>query len=73
MKELNSEKIMKGIQEYINSGASYIDALVEYSEREGIEIEVLGEIIRRSPALKSHVYEEAEKLRMVEYTSRLPV
>lgn len=73
MKELNSEKIMNDIREYIDKGVPYIDAIVDYSEREGVEIEVLGEIIRRSPVLKSHIYDEAEKLNMVESTARLPV
>lgn len=73
MKELNSEKIMDDIREYIESGVPYIDAIVDYSERQGVEIEVLGEIIRRSPVLKSRIYEEAEKLRMVEVSARLPV
>lgn len=73
MKELNSEKIMKDIREYIDDGVPYIDAIVDYSQREGVEIEVLGEIIRRSPVLKSRIYDEAEKLNMVESSARLPV
>lgn len=73
MKELNSEKIMNDIREYIEDGVPYIDAIIDYSEREGVEIEVLGEIIRRSPVLKSRIYEEAEKLNMVEASARLPV
>lgn len=73
MKELNSEKIMNDIREYVDNGVPYIDAIVDYSEREGVEIEVLGEIIRRSPVLKSRIYDEAEKLNMVESTARLPV
>ena len=73
MKELNSEKIMNDIREYIDNGVPYIDAIVDYSEREGVEIEVLGEIIRRSPVLKSRIYEEASKLNMVESSARLPI
>ena len=73
MKELNSEKIMNDIREYVDNGVPYIDAIVDYSEREGVEIEVLGEIIRRSPVLKSRIYDEAERLNMVESTARLPV
>jgi len=73
MKELNSEKIMNDIREYIDNGVPYIDAIVDYSEREGVEIEVLGEIIRRSPVLKSRIFEEASKLNMVESSARLPI
>lgn len=73
MNELNSERIMRDIQSYIDGGASYIDAIVEYANREGLEIELLGEIIRKSPILKSKIYDEAEELKMVEKTTRLPV
>jgi predicted aldo/keto reductase-like oxidoreductase len=73
MDELNSERIMRDIQSYIDSGASYMDALIEYSNREDIEIELLGEIIRKSPILKSKIYDEAESLKMVEKITRLPV
>jgi len=64
---------MKDIQRYIDGGASYMDAIVEYANREGLEIELLGEIIRKSPILKSKIYDEAEQLKMVEKTTRLPV
>ena len=40
--ELNSEAIMNEIQSYINGGATYIDAIVDYAEKNGIEIEVVG-------------------------------
>ena len=71
--ELNSEKIMREISYMIDSGVSYIDAIVEYSEQNNLEIEVLGEIIRRSPILKAKIYEEAEDLNLVERTVRLPI
>lgn len=73
MKELNSEFIMNEIQTLIEGGASYIDAIVEFAERNEIEIEVVGEIIRRSPILKAKVHVEAEELNMVDRVARLPV
>jgi predicted aldo/keto reductase-like oxidoreductase len=73
MTELKSEQIMRDIEWYIDHGVPYIDAIVDYATREGLEIEVVGEIIRRSPVLKSKIYDEAEKLNMVERTARLPV
>lgn len=73
MKQLNSEQIVTDIQRYINTGVPYIDAIVEYSARQGIEIELLGEIIRRSPILKSKIHQEAENLKLVEPISRLPI
>lgn len=73
MNEINSEYIMNEIQSLIEGGATYIDAIVEFSERNEIEIEVVGEIIRRSPILKAKIHVEAEELNMLEPVARLPV
>lgn len=73
MKELNSEYIMTEIENLIGNGATYIDAIVEFSERNDIEIEVVGEVIRRSPILKAKIHVEAEELNMVDRVARLPV
>lgn len=71
--ELNSEKIMRDIAYMIDSGVSYIDAICEYASKNELEIEVVGEVIRRSPVLKAKIYEEAESLNLVEKTVRLPI
>jgi|TARA_R110000782_G_scaffold182998_2_gene273243 hypothetical protein len=71
--ELSSELIMNEIQQYVNSGIPYIDAVIEYAERNSVEIEVVGEIIRRSPVLKAKIHSEAEELNMIERSARLPV
>ena len=71
--KLNSERIMLDIKRHIDAGVPYIDAVVEYAEKNGLEIEVLGEIIRKSPLLKANIYKEAEELNMVEKLVRLPV
>ena len=51
--------IHKEILPAVNNGASYIDALVEYAERNGIEIETLGAIIKKSGALRDKIWTEA--------------
>ena len=73
LQKLNSERIMNDIATYIAQGVPYIDAVVEYAEKNGLEIEVVGEIIRKSPLLKANIYKEAEELNMVEKLVRLPV
>jgi len=73
LQKLNSERIMNDIARYITQGVPYIDAVVEYAEKNGLEIEVVGEIIRKSPLLKANIYKEAEELNMVEKLVRLPV
>lgn len=71
--ELNSERIMNEIHEYVEAGVPYMDAVIEYAERNDVEIEVVGEIIRRSPVLKAKIHREAEELNMVDRVARLPV
>ena len=73
LNRLNSERIRLDIKRHIDAGVPYIDAVVEYAEKNGLEIEVVGEIIRKSPLLKANIYKEAEELNMVEKLVRLPV
>jgi len=73
MKELSAEKIHKEIIKYINTDVSYIDALVYYAEKYDIEIEILGEMVKKSPILKSKVRDDAENLNLVEETAKLPL
>ncbi|MDA8866198.1 late promoter transcription accessory protein [Porticoccaceae bacterium] len=73
LNRLNSERIMLEIKRHIDAGVPYIDAVVEYAEKNSLEIEVVGEIVRKSPLLKAKIYREAEELNMVEKLVRLPV
>jgi len=73
LNKLNSEHIINDIAEVISKGVSYIDAVIDYAERHNLEVEVIGEIIKRSPVLKAKIYREAEELNMVERLVRLPV
>lgn len=72
MTELNTNIIISKISKYTDDGVPFIDAIVAYAEEEGLEIEVLGEFIRKSPVLKSKIYDEAIELNMVEKIARLP-
>jgi predicted aldo/keto reductase-like oxidoreductase len=71
--KLNSEHIINDIAEVISKGVPYIDAVIDYADRHNLEVEVIGEIIKRSPVLKAKIYREAEELNMVEKLVRLPV
>lgn len=73
MTDIKAETILKEIQSYINDEVSHIDALVYYAEKHDIELYLIGEIIRRSPVLKSKVREDAERLNLLERTVRLPI
>lgn len=73
MDDLKSEKILREISKYVNKDVTFIDALVYYAETNDLEIELIGEIVRRSPILKAKVRDDAEKLRLVEQTTKLPI
>ncbi len=73
MTQLTSESIMREINSNILRGVPYIDAVIAYAESYGLEVESVGEIIRKSPVLKAKIYREAEDLNMVEKLTRLPV
>lgn len=73
MAKSKEEHIIDEISTYVNSEVSYIDALIIYAERHEIEVEVLGEIVKRSTLLTSKVEEDAEFLNLIEKTNRLPI
>ena len=73
LNKLNSEHIINDIAEDISKGVPYIDAVIDYADRHNLEVEVIGEIIKRSPVLKAKIYREDEELNMVEKLVRLPV
>lgn len=73
MGEIKLEEIHKEVSKYVCDDVTYIDALVYYAQTHDIEVELLGEMIRRSSILKSKVRDDAEKLKLVEPTHKLPV
>jgi hypothetical protein len=62
---LTPEKIHHEISHMIASGIPYIEALVEYSEKNNIEIEVVASVVKKSAVLREKVKSEAINLRMV--------
>ena len=71
---LTAEKIMNEIQPFLHDEtSSYIDALVAYADQNNIEMQLIGDIVKRSPVLKAKVRQDAEDLRLLEKTKRLPV
>ena len=51
----------------------YIDAVVLYCEKHGIEIEVAASIIKNNGNIKSKIQAEAETLNFLPRTSKLPI
>ena len=65
---LEIEKLVK------NSKLDYIDAVIDYCEKNNLEVETMAEIIKQNAAIKSKIQIEAENLKMVKRSSaRLPI
>ena len=73
VEDLKAEEILKEVSPWVNDEVTLMDALVHYAHKHEIEIELIGDIVKRSPILKSKIREDAERLRMMEKTARLPV
>lgn len=65
---------IKKIEEIASKpGVDYIDAVIDYCTKNGIEIETAAAIIKSNPSIKSKIQVEAEELNVLEKTARLPV
>lgn len=54
-------------------GCGYMDALILYQEKAGIEIETVSSLVKQNPLLKAKVEEEAVELLLVKPSvKRLP-
>ena len=62
---LTPDKIHHEISKHISAGVPYIDALVHFSEKNGIEIETIAQIVKKSSILKEKIRTEAVTLKMV--------
>ena len=70
---LTPERIMAELTVYMEGGISAIDALVAFAEDNDIEIQTVGEIVKKNVALKAIVRNDAENLRLIEKTAKLPI
>jgi hypothetical protein len=62
---MTPEKIHHEISQQISRGVPYIDALVDFAEKNNIEIETVAQIVKKSSIIREKVKSEAVKLRMV--------
>jgi len=62
---LNQDTIIKEIERQIKGGNSYLDAIVDYCEKNNLELESVGEILKKSPILKEKIKREAKILLMI--------
>jgi hypothetical protein len=64
------EKIETLVEEY---DIDYIDAVIDYCDKNGLELEVVADVIQNLPNLKAKLEIEAENLHFLKKTARLPV
>jgi hypothetical protein len=71
---ISTPDFIKKIEEIqAKSGTDYIDAVIDYCTKNGIEVETAAAIIKSNPSIKSKIQIEAENLNVLEKTSRLPI
>lgn len=56
-----------------NHNLSYMDAVIHYCEKTGMEIETAAQLVKGNFRMKSHLREEGETLNMIERAGRLPL
>lgn len=71
---ISTPDFIKEVEEMVyETGADYVDAVVEYCKKHGIEIETAASIIKSTPTLKSKIQIEAEDMNVLPRAARLPV
>jgi hypothetical protein len=68
-----NERFVKEITSLVNSGVSYLDAIVHYAEKHNLEIETVASMVKSNSKIKSNLQSNAEDLNFLPKTSRLPV
>ena len=73
-KVLDSKTVIREIHLLADlNGGDYIDAVIEYSERNGLDLEAIASVIKTNPKIKFNVQESAEQLNFLPKSSKLPV
>jgi len=70
--EKTSIKFLQEIEQLVECGYNYIDAVVSYCKKNNIEIESAASIIKTSPKAKAKVRIEGENLNILKKIVRLP-
>ena len=65
IKTLSAETIHFAISEQLANGVSYIDAICEYAEASGLEIETIAAIVKKSDNMREKIRGEAVSLNMI--------
>lgn len=71
---LSYQDFLRDVEEIVyESGTDYVDAVLDYCARNGVEVETAAAMVRKSESLRSKLQREAEDLRLIPRTAKLPV
>lgn len=71
--KFTADEFAQEVHKLTLSGVDHLDAVVTICEKNGIEIEAAGALIKSSVALKSKIKVYGEKMNYLPKTSRLPI
>lgn len=72
-KHNKSAQFYEAVQEMIDGGSTVMDSVVEYCERNGLEVESVVPLINRNAKLLSLLRDEAESTNAIERIAHLPL
>jgi hypothetical protein len=71
---LKADNVLAEIEEAVTKHKiGYIDAIVDYCERRGIEVEAVAAVIKGNSKIKARLQEQAEELNYLPKRAKLPI
>lgn len=71
---LKADEVISDIEEAVTKHKiGYIDAIVNYCERRGVEIEAVAAVIKSNNKIKARLQEQAEELNYLPKRAKLPI
>lgn len=72
--KLTPDKMHSEIEALVSEhGLDYIDAVLHYAEKNGLEIETVAAMVKSNAKMKAKVKQEGEDLNFLPKTARLPI
>lgn len=69
----SASKILKQIDEFkVSKNITFMEAVIEFCEKNKIELEAVGDAIRQLPRYKSMMEEDASNLNMLKTKNKTP-
>jgi len=68
----NQDNLIGEVSKLMNRDVGFLDACTQYCSKHEIEVELIGELIKRNPSLLALAQQEAESLHLVPKAYSLP-